>query len=240
MTSGPRAVPALASLSNGQRVLVATTADVTRLADHARGAQIASNMAETGYMAMMSGGGHTGSSSSSSSSSSGGGGSPQGSPPEPQSSRVPDEAIDEMIAKIDQGGLQASGAHLSDLTSHAQSPAAKAERGLTGQSSHVSAQSAMRTVPGYDPRAAITRILDVATHRGFDDYWKGVFRGMARTSGQSTITVREYFNVMRDAIGNNPHFTNAEANSMVELLRDELNVQHGLRDDDVVRLPYSK
>jgi hypothetical protein len=52
--------------------------------------------------------------------------------------------------------------------------------------------------------------------------------------------VGDYFNVMRDAIGNNPHFSNAEANSMVELLRDELFVQHGLSETDMLRLPYSK
>lgn len=98
----------------------------------------------------------------------------------------------------------------------------------------------MRDVAGYNPRAALTRLLDAAAHRGFDDYWKSVFRQMANSSGESTIAVRDYFNTMRDAIGSNPHFTTAEANSMVELLRDELFVQHGLRDNDLLRLPYSR
>lgn len=180
--------------------------------------------------------------SSSSSSSSGGSqsGSSSNSSSSPSSSQIPDEYFDEAIGRIDADDLQASGAHLDDLTSHAQSRAARAERGISGQSAHISAQSAMRTVTGYNPRAALTRILDIATHRGFDDYWKGVFRQMARTSNGNTISVGDYFNVMRDAIGHNPHFSNQEASSMVELLRDELFVQHGLREDDLIRLPYSQ
>jgi hypothetical protein len=98
----------------------------------------------------------------------------------------------------------------------------------------------MRNVAGYDPRAALTRLLDSTAHGGFDDYWKSVFRQMATSSGETKIAVRDYFNTMRDAIGNNPHFTTGEATSMVEWLRDELYVQHGLRDDDLLRLPYSK
>src|SRR5262249_24138485 len=162
---------------------------------------------------------------------------------ETSAARVPPEYFDQAISRIDQGELKASGAHLNDLTSHAQSAAARAERGLTGvtgQSAHISAQSAMRNLPGYNPRAALTRLLDATTHQGFDDYWKQVFRQMANASGESSISVSDYFNVMRDAIGNNPHFSTAEANSMVELLRDELFVQHGLAETDLLRLPYSK
>ncbi|HOK47641.1 MAG TPA: hypothetical protein PLK67_16980, partial [Bryobacteraceae bacterium] len=237
MTSGPRAAPALARLSTGEQVLVTVTADTTRLADHARGAQLASHgVSATGMMMSSSGEGESSTSSSQSSSEG-----PASSPSEEcQCTMIPDEYFDEALSRIDQGELRASGAHLTDLTSHAQSSAARAERGVSGQSAHISARSAMRTVPGYDPRAALTRLLDATTHRGFDDYWKRVFRQMARTSGESTISVRDYFNVMRDAIGSNPHFTNAEANSMLELLRDELFVQHGLSEDDLLRLPYSK
>lgn len=172
----------------------------------------------------------TNSSSSPSKSSSAGQGSPD----------LPDEYFDEAMSRIDGDELRASGAHLDDLTNHAQSSAARAERGVSGQSAHISARSAMRDLAGYDPRSALTRLLDVATHRGFDDYWKAIFQKMAASNKSSTISVGEYFNVMRDAIGHNPHFTNGEANSMVELLRDELFVQHGLKESDLLRLPYSK
>jgi hypothetical protein len=59
-------------------------------------------------------------------------------------------------------------------------------------------------------------------------------------SGQKTISVKDYFRVMSDAIKNNPHFTAEEAKSMIDLLKDELFVQHGLKDTDKLRLPYSK
>jgi RHS repeat-associated protein len=241
MTNGPRAVPALARATTGEVVLITATADMTRVADHARGAQLAANGVRAGHTMLMSTneeGGETSSSSESSASSS----SSQSSP-EPNSTQIPPEYFDEAMTRIDEGELQASGAHLQDLTNHAQSSAARAERGIaaqSGQSAHVSARSAMRNVPGYDPRAALTRLLDSTPHRGFDDNWKRVFRQMANASGDTEIAVGDYFNVMRDAIGNNPHFSNAEANSMVELLRDELFVQHGLSETDMLRLPYSK
>lgn len=97
----------------------------------------------------------------------------------------------------------------------------------------------MPNVPGYNPRASITRLLDSVRHRGFDDYCKRVFGQMANASGETQISVRDYWNTMHDAIGANPHFSTEEANSMVELLRDELYVQYGLRDTDMLRLPYS-
>lgn len=235
---------ATAGVSRTERV-VQTASETPRIVQEVRHAQLASAITRGGHNMMMSANGDgessSGNSSSSSSSSSSGGLSSSGG--EPNTCQVPDEYFDDAMRSIDQGNLQPSGAHLDDLTSHAQSSAARAERGIpaaSGQSAHISARSAMRNVAGYDPRAALTRLLDSTAHRGFDDYWKAVFRSMARTSGESTITVREYFNVMRDAIGNNPHFSNAEANSMLELLRDELFVQHGLRDDDLLRLPYSQ
>lgn len=157
-------------------------------------------------------------------------------------SHVPDEYFDDAMARIDEGGFSSAEAHLTDLTNHAQSPAARAERDLAAplaQSAHTSAQSAMRNVPGCNPRASITRLLDLTRHRGVDDYWKRVFRQMMNAGGETQISVRDYWNIMRDASGANPHFSTEEANSMVELLRDELYVQHGLRDTDRLRLPYS-
>jgi hypothetical protein len=151
---------------------------------------------------------------------------------------LPPGYVDDALAAIDDDALVASGEPV-ELTNYAQAPAAKLQSGLTDtQAAHVSARSAMRIVAGYNPRAALVRLLSKAAHAGFDDYWKAVFRSMTKTSG-NTISVGDYFNVMRDAIGNNPYFTTGEANSMVELLRDELYVQYGLKDADKVRLPYS-
>lgn len=242
-TGGPRAGLALA---RGSRAAVLAldapkSLDAVRaveLAQAARQPQIASHlfMAAT---AAMGGHGSSSSPSSSPSTSSQSGPASNSSGGQPNASKVPDEYFDEALSRIDRGDLQPSGAHLQDLTNHAQSSAARVERGVSGQSAHISARSAMRDLPGYDPRAALTRLLDGTAHRGFDDYWKRVFQDMARAGGK-TISVGDYFNVMRDAIGHNPHFTTQEANSMVELLRDELFVQHGLKEGDVLRLPYSK
>ena len=169
----------------------------------------------------------------------GSGGGKKPSPGTPKD-KLPEGYVDDALSAIDKGELKASGAHLDDLTSHAQSAAAKAERGLSNtQSAHTSARAAMRSVRGYDPRAALTRLLDKVTHRGFDDYWKAAFRQMAK-SGQKTISVADYYRVMVEAIKNNPHFRAGEAKSMVELLKDELFVQNGLKETDKIRLPYSK
>lgn len=169
----------------------------------------------------------------------GGGNAPYGPPPPPK--KLPEGLADDLLAAVDQGKLKASGAMLDDLTNWQQASAAKAERGLQHtQGAHVSARAAMRTVPAYDPKAAIVRLLDKVTHRGFDDYWKDVFFKMAKASGETKILVSDYLNVMRDAIGNNPYFTNEEARSMYELLKSEVHTSYGLKPTDTVRLPYSK
>ncbi len=156
--------------------------------------------------------------------------------------KLPDEFVDDAIKAVDDDKLKASGAHIDDLTNHRQSRTARKERGISsedGQSAHVSAQAAMRNVKDYNPKDALTRLLDKTTHRGFDDYWKSEFRKLV-AKGDKTITVKDYFDIMSDAAKNNIHFTLDEAASMIELLRDELYVQHGLRDGDLLRLPYSK
>jgi hypothetical protein len=153
---------------------------------------------------------------------------------------LPEGFEEEAIARLDNEGLEAEGELLSDLTSHGNAPRIRAATGIGGESAHTAPQSAMRSVPGYDPRAALTRILNRVTHRGFDDPWKADFQKLARETGDTTITVQKLFDTVEKAALGNPHFRPGEAKSVVELLRDELFVQHGLSPTDLVRLPYSK
>jgi RHS repeat-associated protein len=160
----------------------------------------------------------------------------------PPPDRIPDDVIDEALERIDRGEFTSS-AMLDDLTNHAQSRAARAQAGLngtTGQSAHISPQSAMRDLPQYDPRAAITRLMDQTRHRGFDDFWKRVFQARWHRTKDPTITAGELFEIVSDAARNNPHFTPDEAASIIELLRDELFVQMGLNYDSLLRAPYSR
>ena len=59
-------------------------------------------------------------------------------------------------------------------------------------------------------------------------------------TGDKQITAQELFDVVSDAARNNPDFSPEEANSVIELLRDELFVQLGLTPDSMVRAPYSR
>jgi RHS repeat-associated protein len=153
--------------------------------------------------------------------------------------KLPEGFADEAAAQIDKGGLKAEGKMLDDLTSHGNASRVKAATGIKGQSAHVAPRSGMRDLPGYNPRDAITRILNKTTHSGFDNPWKAVFQRVARQIGGKTITAQEFFDTVSKAALSNPHFTPEEARSMIGLLRDELFMQQGLHPTDPVRLPYS-
>ena len=97
--------------------------------------------------------------------------------PEDLVCRIPDEFYDEAISKIDEGDLEAGGAHLNDLTSYAQARGAKDEADVTGyQGAHTGPQSELRDLPNYNPSAALVRILDTSTHQDLDSYWKSYFQ----------------------------------------------------------------
>lgn len=151
-----------------------------------------------------------------------------------------DAFVDESLERIEQGHFESEGTLLSDLIGHSKAKDARAESGLSDyQSAHISARSAMRDLEGYDPNAAITRLMNPDAHKAFDSYWKSEFQRRSG-AGEKTLLVSEYFEVMEVAIRKNPHFTKGEAESMVELLKDELFSQHQLKPGDILRLPYSK
>jgi RHS repeat-associated protein len=153
---------------------------------------------------------------------------------------LPEGFEKEAVAQLEKGALKSEGEMLSDLTSHGNASRVRAATGAVGESAHTAPQAAMRTHPGYDPQAAITRILNRVTHRGFDNPWKAEFQKLARGTGDTTITAQKLFDTVKKAALGNPHFRPGEAKSVVQMLSDELFVQQGLKPTDLVRLPYSK
>ncbi len=111
--------------------------------------------------------------------------------------------------------------------------------GVTGaqqQSAHVNATSMMRDTPGYSREGALTMLLDPATHRGFDNYWKNWARAQPR--GRPPFTVAEMRNVMQAAVDQIPNLTPGQRGALAWQLELEI-FGLGLNGTDTVRIPYS-
>lgn len=137
------------------------------------------------------------------------------------------------------GPVQAEG-DITQLQPHAAATQNRTELGVSGrqvQSAHGAPQSAMRGVPGYDPDAALTRLMDRSTHTGMDQYWKQTFQAMRR-SGQTQATAREVYDIVAESIRRAPGLAAGERNSLIARLSDEMFVEFGLSPTDTMTLPY--
>jgi len=243
---GPRAAMALAA--NGPRLANATV-QVSRTVQIVNGARQVSQVAHAGLgihaMASTSGG-----SSNDSGGSSGGGsdpgagsGSAGGDPPAktPNNTQVPDEYFDEAARTMGEDTLQRpQGALLQDLTRYGDAPAARKELGTAAQGAHFTPQSAVRDLPGFSPRNTMVRMLGKVVHSGMDSRWLSDLMRRWFTTGQKTISAGELFDTVSAAIRANPHFSPGEAQSMIELLEDELRINYGLKPGDPTRAPFSR
>lgn len=108
------------------------------------------------------------------------------------------------------------------------------------QGAHVTPQSAAR---GYlDPNDLVARMMVTGKghqHTVFDAHWQATFRQIRQATGRTTTTAQEVFDVVSDAMCNSGAFSPAEAETMVQLLRSELFLTHGLSPNSPMRMPGS-
>ncbi|MBL4762411.1 MAG: hypothetical protein JKY93_06920, partial [Gammaproteobacteria bacterium] len=111
------------------------------------------------------------------------------------------------------------------------------------QSAHITAQSALRELPHYNPEEMITRFL--ATGRGhahtlFDKDWQQQFREIKNSTGRSTTTAQELYEVTEKAARHSGAFSDAEAESMIQLIHEDLFVRLELSPQQALRMPGVK
>lgn len=137
------------------------------------------------------------------------------------------------------GPVQAEG-DITQLQPHAAATRNRTELGVSGrqvQSAHGAPQSVMSSVAGYNPEAALTRLMDRATHTGMDQYWKQTFQAMRR-AGRTQASASEIYDVVAESIRRAPGLPPGEANSLIARLSDEMFVEYGLQPADMMLLPY--
>jgi hypothetical protein len=136
------------------------------------------------------------------------------------------------------GDFSAAGEPRS-LQPHAGASEARGTVGVTGehQSAHGLPQAVGRTVPGYDPRAALTTLEERVTHTGMDAHWKRAFQQMRR-EGRTTATAQEIYDTVSTSIQRAPNLSQQAKNTLRLRLQDEMFVELGMRPGDAFPLPY--
>lgn len=177
----------------------------------------------------------------------------------------PDADIDAMIARLEAsetGGIVA-GEGFSDLHLYSQSSQARATVNAQGgptvtgrpgrtppgvavnpnpghQGAHLTPQSTVRNLPNVDPDDLFVRLLPTGrghAHTVFDQHWQAAFRQIRQTTGRTTTTAREVYEVVTDALRNSGAFTPSEAEAYRLLLSEELFNRLGLLPTDPMRMP---
>jgi hypothetical protein len=108
------------------------------------------------------------------------------------------------------------------------------------QSSHTTPQSVFRNLPEYDPNEMITRFLPTGkghAHTVFDKAWQNEFALIHQQTGRTTTTAGELSDVVSRAAHNSGAFSPAEAESVSQLIINDLFFQLGLTPDTPLRMP---
>jgi hypothetical protein len=177
---------------------------------------------------------------------------------------VPSNAeFDAAFARLESGQNPDQGAMLGDLMFHGQrgdavdqlraqvDPTLRTRPGRTPdnvavnpqpgyQSAHTTAQSVLRNLPTYNPDTMITRLLPTGrghSHTKFDQFWQAEFRQIRQVTGRTTTTAQELFEVTARAARQSGAFAPAEAESMVQLIQEDLYVNLALSPNQVLRMP---
>jgi hypothetical protein len=160
----------------------------------------------------------------------GGGGSAGKGPLHGATNEELDEAVKNMKPAGDPVQLQPHGAATDTRK-------ALAVSGKDVQSAHGAPQKVMKDVPGYNPRHALTKLMDVSVHTGMDQFWKDAFQAMRR-AGRTNATAQEIHDIVAESIQRAPGLSAGEKNSLIARLGDEMFVEFGLKPNDVLDLPY--
>ncbi len=129
----------------------------------------------------------------------------------------------------------ASGAPMAGPAAH-QAALQSSTEGV--QSAHGFQQSLGRSLPGYDPDHALTRLMQRSEHTAMDQFWKDSFKAM-RDAGRTKITAQEAFGITAELICRSASLSNGEKTSLILRLRDEMFLELELRREQILELPYA-
>ncbi|MBV9827936.1 MAG: hypothetical protein JO001_20075 [Alphaproteobacteria bacterium] len=98
----------------------------------------------------------------------------------------------------------------------------------------------MRNLPDYNPNEMITRFLPTGkghAHTLFDQAWQREFMWINRTTGRTTTTAAELDAVVTRAVKTSGAFSAAEAESIAQMIKNDLYFQLGLSPSTPLRMP---
>lgn len=155
--------------------------------------------------------------------------------------RTPEDEYAEFLRMLEEEGATgrpSSGAPVT-MQPHAAARDARELLGVTGadyQSAHGLPQSVGRSVPGYNPRAALTTLEETAMHTAMDGWWKQAFQ-ILRRQGRTTATAQEVFDTVSTSIRGAP-LESGYADSLIQRLSDEMFIDLGMAPNTQLTLPY--
>lgn len=150
-----------------------------------------------------------------------------------------DDDIAKALDDTEAGGFEHAGDMLQ-LGPHGAASRNRQEIGVSGkdvESGHLLSQAVGKKVVGYNADHALTRLLKKSAHAGMDASWKADFKAM-RAAGKTTATVQEVFDTIANSIQKAPEIEPGEKMSLIAALTDEMFMQHGLKPNDLLDLPY--
>lgn len=153
--------------------------------------------------------------------------------------KLVDPEVSKLVDEAFESGAVCTGAPVR-LIGHGSAREARGALGLSGrvwESAHGGGRSIMRTVSGYDPNAALTRLLPRNVHREMDRFWQAEARSL-RAQGRTSWTAQEAFDATARSINRTTGLTEAEKFTHIQRLRDEMFVEWGLSELTPVRLPF--
>lgn len=123
---------------------------------------------------------------------------------------------------------------LIQLGEHGGASRNREELGLSGkeyESAHLAAQSVMKQMPEYDPKPALTRLLERTNHRGtegLDHFWKKRFDEMRKARPDKKATGKELYDILAEAIESTKGIPEGERKSLIARLWDEMFKEGGV------------
>jgi hypothetical protein len=114
--------------------------------------------------------------------------------------------------------------------------------GEDAESAHLVNSSSLRDIPNYVRDKALTVLLPIKQHRAFDAHWMKWARARRKSANakpgeEVRVTVKEWENVLNEAIESVPELRGKTAGTMSWMIHIELYQTLGLRPDDLIRVP---
>lgn len=122
---------------------------------------------------------------------------------------------------------------------HGAASRAREALGVSGesQSMHGLPQAIGRSVPGYNPRAALTTLGERALHAELDQPWKVAFQAMRR-AGRTTASGQEIYDAVANSIDGSQELSAGLKETMKLRLYDEMFIEFGMQPSAQYQLPY--